>query len=232
MKKSTLLFSVVIMFLIIVIVVLISYIFFTRSYLNDYIYDVIQQTAVECIKDNRTTEPDNTNIITDNLSNADSNNEATISGTVSYPSEKIYPMTVCAVDATNKKEICVDPVNGENSYSINIEPGEYYVYAIIKPQETTVQDKAYYSKCDLFDDPSLHPDCNQYMRQEPVPVNWYTEGFDCFEDTLCREAHTPVTIMVDAGEQKQLNPIFQGWYKPCGDGCNDPNYDFWQEFFE
>lgn len=71
-----------------------------------------------------------------------------ISGSVSFPSEGIPQMEVCAEDTTTKETICTTEIQEDNSYSsgmgyvLEVPAGTYYVYAKL-PNDSY---KAYYNE--------------------------------------------------------------------------------------
>lgn len=77
----------------------------------------------------------------------------TIKGTLGYPSSGNPAQTVCAVSIADATSVtCVSTASGQNSYSIEVKPGDYYVYASLKEKlgDLTPDYKAYYddfSKC-------------------------------------------------------------------------------------
>jgi uncharacterized protein (UPF0333 family) len=77
----------------------------------------------------------------------------TISGSLGYPSSTNVPQNVCAVNVGDKSDVtCISTVMAQDTYSINVDPGTYYVYSSLKEArgEFTKDYKAYYneySKC-------------------------------------------------------------------------------------
>lgn len=71
-----------------------------------------------------------------------------ISGSVSFPSEGIPKMEVCAEDTTTKETICTSEIQEDSSYSsgmgykLEVPAGTYYVYAKL-PNDSY---KAYYNE--------------------------------------------------------------------------------------
>ena len=54
---------------------------------------------------------------------------STISGELGYPSSFIPPLRVYAVDSTNGEYFSVDTLQNQGTYSINVKPGTYLVFA-------------------------------------------------------------------------------------------------------
>lgn len=152
---------------------------------------------------------------------ATSTAKATITGGLTWPSEFIPPMNVCAVNTTTKKETCVSTKTNVQTFSIQVNPGSYVVYSAAPSQDNT---KAYYTQCDTYD-----PESTTYQSQ-CTNDSWNSDSFKCYNDTTCKAAFTPLIITVQAGEKKQLQKISQGWYIPCnesGDTCNSKSYNAW-----
>jgi hypothetical protein len=76
--------------------------------------------------------------------------KGTISGVVGYPAGTAPAQSICAIRTTDTSaKYCLDhPAGGSLSYSLNVPPGTYYVYATLKaPQGDFSTDyRAYYNK--------------------------------------------------------------------------------------
>ncbi|MBD3362759.1 hypothetical protein GF362_03500 [Candidatus Dojkabacteria bacterium] len=166
---------------------------------------------------------------------------ATIAGSVSYPSENLPAMEVCAVNTADEEEICTHTEEGESEYSITVDPGKYLVYAVYKYEADCNEEdsacgstKAYYTKCDTYDD-SFIPECNPNAGPPEDNGKWNKVGFICYEDAVCKAAFTPLAISVESGESIKLKKIVQGWYIPCNhdtEMCSDPEFDVWADYLE
>lgn len=153
--------------------------------------------------------------------------EGTITGTLSYPSESLPSLKVCAVNTVNKKETCIQTSEDDDKYTITVQAGKYLVYVSDK------YSKAYYTECDTYSNPSEDPRCNSNYNESNG--SWNSEDFICFEDTTCKSAFTPLAITVEDKQAVTLPTIIQGWYIPCSydlDTCNDPNFDEWNDYLE
>jgi prepilin-type N-terminal cleavage/methylation domain-containing protein len=78
--------------------------------------------------------------------------DGTISGKLGYPSGNAA-QNVCAVSVINDKDAtCISTSDGQDNYSIQVKPGDYYVYSSLRETlgDFTPSYKAYYdefSKC-------------------------------------------------------------------------------------
>lgn len=57
------------------------------------------------------------------------NRHGTIRGTLTYPSEVLLAQKVCAVNIHTKQTICTETKQSQVNFSIQIQPGTYYVFA-------------------------------------------------------------------------------------------------------
>ena len=116
----------------------------------------------------------------------------TISGSLSYPSEAIPAMGVCA-ETTEKEDLyCTYEMIESNDYTyglgykLNVPPGDYYIFSHLVEEGRekigyTNEDKAYYSKfvtCGmLYECPSHNPIKVEVKTREHItridPVDWY-----------------------------------------------------------
>jgi len=111
---------------------------------------------------------------------------ATISGSLSFPSETIPPMSVCAENLETSEEICTsERIEDERftfrvGYKLTVPPGSYHVYASI-PNDSY---RAYYNQfvvCGLsIDCPSHQPITVNVAAGETVtgidPQDWYNRS--------------------------------------------------------
>lgn len=116
----------------------------------------------------------------------------TISGSLSYPSEGIPPMGVCAQAADGIDQYCTyRMLEGDQylygaGYELSVPPGTYVVFSHLVTDENekfgyTDEEQAYYSKfvtCGLsFDCPSHEPIPVEVARnahvQDVDPIDWY-----------------------------------------------------------
>jgi len=152
--------------------------------------------------------------------------KAVIKGTLSYPSNGIPTMKVCAVNTMSKEETCVN--NSKDSYSITVNPGSYLIYSKVKDGKI----KAYYTKCDTYDNKFI-PECNSNANDRSV--DWNHSSFICYEDNTCKSAFTPLKITVKANDNISLKRMEQGWYIPCShdnETCNNANFDVWADYLK
>lgn len=113
---------------------------------------------------------------------------ATISGSVSYPSEYIPDtMTVCAENAFTYEEYCSESLIEDDSYvygygyALTVPAGSYYVYAVV---------------------PDLDPEYKAY----------YDEYVTCGMSIEC-DSHLPIMVTVLAGQEAtEVDPM--DWYAP------------------
>lgn len=142
-----------------------------------------------------------------------------IKGKLSYPSDFIPKMKVCAVSLTNNKQTCVDSI--DDSFNLKLEADNYLVYASVNDlrKEAPAEKVAYYTKCDDDFDESK---CNS--------ENWYNIDFVCFKDKNCKEAFTPFIVNLKSKEIKELKTISQGWYLPCINKECESNSDVWNNY--
>lgn len=163
----------------------------------------------------------------------ESTEQATITGTLSFPSEYLPAMKVCAVNTGNKKETCVqteeieETEEGQLNYILSVTPGTYLIYSAKDNY------KAYYTACDTYEDGQTDPRCNSNYNDSNG--TWFHEDFVCYEDTACKAAFTPLPVTVVDNQTLRLETIVQGWYIPCShdtDLCNDPNFDVWSDYIE
>jgi len=156
--------------------------------------------------------------------------QATITGTLSFPSEIMPSLKVCAVNTEDKKETCVQTEEGDNDYTLSVAPGTYLIYSA----DTLVNNsKAYYTACDTYEDGQTDPRCNSNYNDSNG--QWNHEDFVCYEDTACKAAFTPLPVTLVDKQTVELETIVQGWYIPCShdmDVCNDPNFDVWSDYIE
>lgn len=117
---------------------------------------------------------------------------ATIEGSLSYPSEDIPPLVICAENTENEEEYCTfQMIRGSAykygyGYKLEVPKGKYFIYA--KIDENAVFDagdladyKAYYSDfvtCGMeFDCPSHEPIMIEVQDGEIIqnasPTDWY-----------------------------------------------------------
>lgn len=158
--------------------------------------------------------------------------QATISGTLSFPGETIPYMNVCAVNVENMKETCIQTKeNHTYAYTLSVDPGTYLIYSATIPTTEGLVIKAYYTKCDTYEDGQTDPRCNSNFNESNG--GWYDEKFVCYKDTACKEAFTPLPVTVVENQKLELKQILQGWYIPChGPKCNNPDFDVWKEYIE
>lgn len=114
----------------------------------------------------------------------------TIEGSLSYPSEFIPPLEVCAGNISTNEEFCTyEQIEGNEydygtGYRIEVLEGEYRVYAKVME--------------------GLGTDLDDYKA-------YYSEFVTCGLDVSCT-SHDPITVEVIAGETiKDIDP--QDWYK-------------------
>lgn len=109
----------------------------------------------------------------------------TLEGSISYPSEEIPPLLICAKEKKTKEEFCTTEQieSGEFEYGFGYElevpVGSYEVYAqVLKEDGKTEKFKAYYSK---FVPCGMTKDC---------------------------KSHSPITVKVNGGEIKSdISPM-------------------------
>jgi len=150
-----------------------------------------------------------------------------VSGTLSYPAENLPAMKVCAVNKTDNKETCTQTTEGQSSYTLSLQPGDYLIYASVENQ------KAYYTACDTYTNSQEDPRCNSNFNDSDGA--WYSGEFVCYSDTACKAAFTPLTVTVIAEQPETLEKIVQGWYIPCSHEttvCNNPTFDVWSDYIK
>lgn len=155
--------------------------------------------------------------------------KATITGTLSYPSENLPSMKVCAVNTKDQKETCIQTSEGANNYTLSVEAGTYLIYA----SDDNI--KVYYTLCDTYTNSQENPKCNVNYNENYENGEWYDQNFVCYEDTTCKAAFTPLAITVENEQSLVLEELVQGWYIPCSHDtelCNDPNFDVWSDYIE
>ncbi len=191
------------------------------------ITDNLKKTLEKNVKDAIETEDTEDNQQDNTTENEDNTVEkAFISGSLTYPSEFIPAMKVCAVNTTSQQETCVQTQMDQNYYEIEVDPGTYYVYA-----DSGNNYVAYYTKCDTYDDAFI-PECNSNAGNSND--DWYAQGYICYQDETCKNAFKPLAIVV-VDENVMLKPIMQGWYVPCSydtNTCNDSNFNVWEDFID
>ena len=109
----------------------------------------------------------------------------TVEGSLSYPSEFIPPMMVCAKEKKTKEEFCTGEQVEDDSfeygigYSLEVPAGSYEVYAQLMDEEGELDDfKAYYSK---------YVTCGM--------------TYEC-------ESHDPITVKIEGGDTKSgISPM-------------------------
>lgn len=98
-----------------------------------------------------------------------------IKGKLSYPSEGIPPMTVCADNLISREKICIETAYNQADYEVEVPTGKYYVYAIGRGMS------AYYSEfvtCGLNVKCESHAPIvveinNNDVKQDIDPGDWY-----------------------------------------------------------
>jgi hypothetical protein len=103
-----------------------------------------------------------------------------IYGTLSYPSEGLPGVDVCAENMQNKKLICTKKVTGgwdskpvDLNYSLELPTGEYEVYSTAEPLNNF---KAYYDEYSVCSGRTINDNCyEQYPNPKPVKV-YIAEG--------------------------------------------------------
>jgi len=151
-----------------------------------------------------------------------------IAGTFSFPSEIMPSMKVCAVNTESKEETCIQTPEGANNYTLTVQSGSYLIYT------SAGRLKAYYTACDTYTNSQEDPRCNSnYIDGD---VNWNSQDFICYEDTVCKAAFTPLVVtLTEDQESITLEEIVQGWYIPCShdtDVCNDDTFDVWSDYIQ
>jgi hypothetical protein len=132
-----------------------------------------------------------------------------ITGGLTYPSENMPILKVCAQNIDTSTEYCVTTSVDLFNFEIDVVPGKYIVYAA-----TDYGHKAYYTKCDTYED-SFIPECNPNAGPESDNGKWNDADFQCFNDPVCKAAFTPLVIEVTSAQDARLKKIQQGWYLPC-----------------
>lgn len=156
--------------------------------------------------------------------------QTTITGTLSFPGERIPSLRVCAVNTTDQKETCILTEEGQEGvqteYSILVTPGTYLIYSADSNY------KAYYTLCDTYENAQLDPRCNTNFNESNG--GWNENGFKCYEDANCRAAFTPLEVIAKENETIDLKTIVQGWYIPCNDilKCSVAEYDVWADYLK
>lgn len=85
-----------------------------------------------------------------------------IEGTLSYPSDYIPALRVCAKNIKNNSQRCIQTQKNQKPYKIEIPPGTYHVYASVTIAGQT--DTAYYSRAVTC---GLRYECKDHR---PIPV--------------------------------------------------------------
>jgi hypothetical protein len=182
------------------------------------------------------TTPTNTPAVTPTYQLGD--DKIVISGSLSFPSEGIPAMNVCAIDVNTKaEEDCYKTENEESTYVLLVDPGTYYIYSqvVVDAGVGAKGLKAYYTKCDTYKD-SFIPECNPNAGPASDNGKWNTQGFVCYNDPTCKAAFTPLKVVVEPKLSKlEVSRIMQGWYIPCSYEtavCNDASFDVWQDYLK
>ena len=143
------------------------------------------------------------------------NLKGTITGNLSFPSEYIPELNVCAQDVETMDTTCVFTEENATTYEIEVTAAQYYIYA------TDGDFIAYYTRCDT----DLQVKCND--------ESWYYEDFVCYNDTACSLAFTPYAAGVSAGGMATGINIMQGWYLPCSGTCDTgTDENDWMYYFQ
>lgn len=153
--------------------------------------------------------------------------QATIKGSLSYPSEIIPSMKVCAVNTEDGKETCTQTEEGQSTYTLSVTPETYFVYSSADNMKT------YYTLCDTYEDGQTDPRCNSNFDEKEG--TWNDNTFVCYQDPVCKAAYTPLPITVVDQEILELNTMIQGWYIPCSHNtevCNNPDFDVWNDYLD
>ena len=153
--------------------------------------------------------------------------EVIIAGELSYPSEIMPSLKVCAVNTLSKEETCIQTEEGQLNYSLTVTSGTYLIYS------SAGNLKAYYTACDTYPNSQEDPRCNSSYRDDGA--NWSHQDFICYKDTTCKAAFTPLAITVGDQPSITLETIVQGWYIPCShetELCNDPSFDVWSDYIK
>lgn len=159
-------------------------------------------------KDNANDQDNGTK--TDETNNTETNSAtAKITGKLSFPSEYIPAMKVCAIDSATDVEICITTTENQQNFTITVPAGSYFVYSAMADN---LNNRAYYTKCDTYEDPFI-PECNSNAGNGGV--DWNTTAFNCSADPVCKAAFDPFAVSVSANETKNIGTIMQGWYIPC-----------------
>jgi len=138
-----------------------------------------------------------------------------ITGNLTYPSEFIPVLRICAVDTTTGDETCENTAENDSVYELEVAAGSYYVYVQDPPGYI-----AYYTKCDS----NSNILCND--------ESWYQEGFACYNNAECKLAFKPMVVSVSAGETSTGINFMQGWYLPCSNAACYNGAEEWQNYFD
>lgn len=119
-----------------------------------YVYDSSQQANDSLTKAGSSTEALPVNKKSSkNAPEAKTTQTGTISGQLSYPSEGIPPLSICAEEVKSKEKTCIKTEANQRSYTMKVAVGTYNVYAMVQNgQGAFATYKAYYNefyKCGL-----------------------------------------------------------------------------------
>ena len=118
----------------------------------------------------------------DNLSDNSVEVYATLEGSLSYPSDYIPEMKICAVDTTTQEETCTKEMIVDDKYiygtgyKLEVPLGKYKVYAQRIDENTDY--KAYYNECDGSGECETHEPIIVNVLEEKTykdinPIDWY-----------------------------------------------------------
>lgn len=154
-----------------------------KKALIEQLNNAIQPTSTPVLTSPETPEPEQPS-----TESAVQTATGTITGSISFPSEVIPPMEVCAEDIATKEQICSDQMLKDPKYQygvgyeITVPAGEYHVFATLP--------------------------------NDPYQA-YYNEFVKCGLKATCT-SHEPVSVKVSAGQTiTNIDP--QDWYnRPVG----------------
>jgi hypothetical protein len=127
----------------------------------------------------------------------------TVTGKLSYPSSFIPPMRVVLFSLTGGKAYFVDTAKNQNTYSLDVPVGTYYVVSY--PHEGT---------------PGTTGVADSYTLSGGSSAGGYTQMVPCGLSADCTD-HSLIPVTVEAGQTASANP--GDWYAPEGTFPPMPN---------